>query len=78
MTNASWRPLIVTASITTMSPSDAFTSVTTDPSVVPLRELAYLPAGEMDPHNVPADRPRAGQLPSQVLETLTRPSPLPE
>ena len=49
------------------------TSVTTDPSVIPLRELAYLPAGELDPHTVPADRPRAGQLPSQVLETLTPP-----
>ena len=51
------------------------TSVTTDPSVVPLRELAYLPAGEFDPHTVPADRPRAGKLPSQVLETLTPPAP---
>ena len=50
------------------------TSVTTDPSVVPLRELAYLPAGELDPHTVPADRPRAGKLPSQVLETLTPPA----
>ena len=50
------------------------TNVTTDPSVVPLRELAYLPSGEMDPHGVSADRPRAGQLPSQVLETLTPPA----
>ena len=48
------------------------TSVTTDPAVLPLRELAYLPAGEFDPHTVAADRPRAGQLPSQVLETLTK------
>ena len=39
----------------------------------PLRELAYLPAGEFDPHTVAADRPRAGQLPSQVLETLATP-----
>jgi len=46
------------------------TSVTTDPSVQPLRELAYLPAGVMDPHGVPADQPRAGQLPAQVLEQL--------
>jgi NAD(P)H-quinone oxidoreductase subunit I len=46
------------------------TSVTTDPSVQPLRELVYLPAGEMDPHTVPADRPRAGKLPAEVLETL--------
>jgi NAD(P)H-quinone oxidoreductase subunit I len=28
----------------------------------------------MDPHGVAADRPRAGQLPSQVLETLTPPA----
>ena len=51
------------------------TSVTTDPVVQPLRELAYLPAGEMDPHGIAADRPRAGQLPSQVLETLAPPTP---
>ena len=50
------------------------TSVTTDPSVQPLRELVYLPAGEVDPHGVPADRPRAGKLPSQVLETLPPPA----
>jgi len=46
------------------------TSVTTDPSVQPLRELGYLPAGVMDPHDVPADQPRAGQLPEQVLANL--------
>ena len=51
------------------------TSVTTDPSVIPLRELAYLPAGEMDPHGVPADAPRAGKLPEQVLETLAAGKP---
>ena len=28
------------------------TNVTTDPSVKPLRELAYLPKGVMDPHEV--------------------------
>jgi NAD(P)H-quinone oxidoreductase subunit I len=42
------------------------TSVTSDPAVLPLRELAYLPKGEMDPHGVDPSRPRAGQLPSQV------------
>ena len=47
------------------------TSVTTDPSVQPLRELAYLPAGDMSPHGVPPEAPRAGKLPSQILETLT-------
>ncbi|QNI74709.1 NAD(P)H-quinone oxidoreductase subunit I [Synechococcus sp. NOUM97013] len=46
------------------------TSVTTDPSVQPLRELAYLPAGEMDPHGVDPERPRAGQRPDQVLASL--------
>ena len=50
------------------------TSVTTDPSVRPLKELVYLPAGEIDPHAVAADRPRAGQLPAQVLETLAPPA----
>jgi len=42
------------------------TSVTSDPAVIPLRELAYLPKGEVDPHGVDPKRPRAGQLPSQV------------
>ena len=48
------------------------TSVTTDPSVKPLRELAYLPAGLMDPHEVPQSEARAGQLPSEVLELMTQ------
>jgi len=46
------------------------TSVTSDPSVVPLRELAYLPKGAMDPHGVAATAPRAGLLPEQVLASL--------
>tara|TARA_B100000427_G_scaffold6217_1_gene5805 strand:+ start:54 stop:248 length:195 start_codon:yes stop_codon:yes gene_type:complete len=36
------------------------TNVTTDPSVKALRELAYLPKGEMDPHEVPDSKPRIG------------------
>jgi len=32
--------------------------------VIPLRELAYLPKGEMDPHGVDPSRPRAGKLPA--------------
>ncbi len=48
------------------------TSVTTDPSVQPLRELAYLPAGTMDPHEVPDSQPRAGRLPAQILESLEK------
>jgi NAD(P)H-quinone oxidoreductase subunit I len=47
------------------------TSVTTDPSVFPLRELAYLPKGEVEPHGVPATSPRAGKLPSQILAETT-------
>ncbi|MCP9827859.1 NAD(P)H-quinone oxidoreductase subunit I [Synechococcus sp. Lug-A] len=43
------------------------TSVTSDPAVVALRELAYLPAGELDPHTVDPASPRAGKLPEQVL-----------
>jgi NAD(P)H-quinone oxidoreductase subunit I len=48
------------------------TSVTSDPAVVPLRELAYLPKGAMDPHGVPDTAPRAGKLPEQVLATLPK------
>ena len=36
------------------------TNVTTDPSVKALRELAYLPKGEMDPHEVPDNKSRVG------------------
>ena len=36
------------------------TSVTSDPSVRAMRELAYLPKGEMDPHEVPDSEPRVG------------------
>ncbi len=43
------------------------TSVTTDPSVISLRELAYLPKGEIEPHGVPATTKRAGKLPSEIL-----------
>jgi NAD(P)H-quinone oxidoreductase subunit I len=43
------------------------TSVTTDPSVFPLRELAYLPKGVVEPHGVPATSPRAGKLPAEIV-----------
>ena len=46
------------------------TSVTSDPSVRAMRELAYLPKGEMDPHEVPDSDPRVGKLPEQVLEEI--------
>jgi NAD(P)H-quinone oxidoreductase subunit I len=51
------------------------TSVTSDPAVLPLRELVYLPKGVMDPHGVPDTAPRAGKLPEQVLETLPKADP---
>ena len=44
------------------------TSVTSDPSVRPLRELAYLPEGIMDPHELPVNEKRAGKLPSQIIK----------
>ena len=50
------------------------TSVTTDALVTPLRELAYLPRGEMDPHGVAADRRRAGRLPSEVAAEWAAPA----
>jgi NAD(P)H-quinone oxidoreductase subunit I len=46
------------------------TSVTSDPSVRPLRELAYLPEGIMDPHDLPMNQNRAGKLPSQIIKEL--------
>jgi NAD(P)H-quinone oxidoreductase subunit I len=44
--------------------------VTDDPMVTPLRELAYLPKGVMDPHDLPAGSRRAGQMPEEILEEL--------
>ena len=46
------------------------TNVTTDPSVRTLRELTYLPKGEMDPHNVKDSDPRVGKLPDEVLDWM--------
>ena len=46
------------------------TSVTTDPSVKALRELAYLPKGEMDPHEVSRTDQRVGKLPLEVLDWM--------
>jgi NAD(P)H-quinone oxidoreductase subunit I len=50
------------------------TSVTSDPSVYALRELVYLPKGAIDPHDLPADAPRPGQRPEQVLAGLSKPA----
>ena len=43
---------------------------TTDPSVKPLRELAYLPKGVMDPHEIPASDTRVGKLPEEVYDWM--------
>ena len=45
--------------------------VTDDPMVTPLRELAYLPKGEMDPHGVPDSDRRAGLRPEEALAKET-------
>jgi NAD(P)H-quinone oxidoreductase subunit I len=42
--------------------------VTQDPMVQPLRELAYLPKGVLDPHGLPPGSRRAGKLPEEILE----------
>jgi NAD(P)H-quinone oxidoreductase subunit I len=46
--------------------------VTNDPMVTPLRELAYLPKGVFDPHDLPADAQRAGQRPEEILEQIEK------
>ena len=46
------------------------TNVTTDPSVKPLRELAYLPKGVMDPHDVLPSDSRVGKLPQEVYDWM--------
>jgi NAD(P)H-quinone oxidoreductase subunit I len=42
--------------------------VTNDPMVTPLRELAYLPKGVTDPHDLPSNARRAGLRPEEILE----------
>ncbi|MBT9317322.1 NAD(P)H-quinone oxidoreductase subunit I [Leptothoe spongobia] len=49
--------------------------VTDDPMVTPMRELAYLPKGVMDPHELPAGSRRAGKLPQEILEELEASKP---
>ena len=36
----------------------------------PLRELAYLPKGVMDPHDLSPSDSRAGKLPEEVLDWM--------
>ncbi len=49
--------------------------VTDDPMVTPMRELAYLPKGVMDPHELPAGSRRAGKLPQEILADLEKSKP---
>ena len=44
--------------------------VTDDPMVRPMKELAYLPKGAIDPHQVPLNAPRAGQRPEEILAQI--------
>ncbi len=44
--------------------------VTEDLAVSPLRELAYLPEGVMDPHEVPHTARRAGLRPEEILDQI--------
>ncbi|MBD2543626.1 NAD(P)H-quinone oxidoreductase subunit I [Planktothricoides raciborskii] len=46
--------------------------VTNDPMVTPLRELAYLPKGINDPHNLPEGSVRAGKRPEELLEKMEK------
>jgi len=40
--------------------------------VTPLRELAYLPKGELNPHGLPPGSRRAGQRPEEILEQIEK------
>ena len=44
--------------------------VTEDPMVTSLRELAYLPEGVMEPHDLKPGAQRAGKRPQDILEEL--------
>ncbi|MEQ9358458.1 NAD(P)H-quinone oxidoreductase subunit I [Coleofasciculus chthonoplastes] len=44
--------------------------VTQDPMVTPLRELAYLPKGVTDPHDLPPGSRRAGLRPEEIVEQM--------
>jgi NAD(P)H-quinone oxidoreductase subunit I len=46
--------------------------VTQDPMVTPLRELAYLPKGVLNPHGLPPGSRRAGQRPEEILEQIEK------
>jgi NAD(P)H-quinone oxidoreductase subunit I len=40
--------------------------------VTPLRQLAYLPKGVLDPHDLPANARRAGLRPEEIVEQETK------
>jgi NAD(P)H-quinone oxidoreductase subunit I len=42
--------------------------VTQDPMVTPLRELAYLPKGVIEPHDLPKGSARSGKLPEEIIK----------
>lgn len=44
--------------------------VTQDPMVTPLRELAYLPKGVMEPHGLPTGSQRAGKHPEDIAKEM--------
>ncbi|AMW28530.1 MULTISPECIES: NAD(P)H-quinone oxidoreductase subunit I [Arthrospira] len=44
--------------------------VTDDPMVTPLRELAYLPKGVMDPHDLPPNSRRSGLRPEEFIDKI--------
>jgi len=44
--------------------------VTQDPMVTPLRELAYLPKGVLDPHDLPPGSRRAALRPEEIAKQL--------
>jgi NAD(P)H-quinone oxidoreductase subunit I len=44
--------------------------VTQDPMVTPLRELAYLPKGVLDPHDLPLGSQRAALRPDQIAQQM--------
>lgn len=46
--------------------------VTNDPMVTALREFAYLPAGEIDPHDLPETARRAGLRPESIIEQMEK------
>ncbi|AFY76340.1 MAG: NAD(P)H-quinone oxidoreductase subunit I [Hydrococcus sp. C42_A2020_068] len=44
--------------------------VTQDPMVTPLRELAYLPKGVLEPHDLPSGSQRPGKRPEEIVKEM--------